>query len=58
MSHLFAALRRACAHQGGATALEYGLIVSLIGVLVAGAVTATGSKIYNKVNVVSTTLGS
>ena len=33
--------------QSGATAIEYGLIASLIGVAIIGALQATGSKLKN-----------
>ena len=36
----------------GATAIEYGLIVALLSVVVAGAVTALGSKLYTMLSTV------
>ena len=42
MKSLFA---RFVKDQSGATAIEYGLIASLIGVAIIGAVTTTGSKL-------------
>ncbi|CAN5158267.1 hypothetical protein BH09PSE2_BH09PSE2_11170 [soil metagenome] len=42
--------------EGGATAIEYGLIVCAISIVVIGAVTAAGKNLYNTMNTVSTTL--
>ena len=42
--------------EGGATAIEYGLIVCAISIVVITAVTAAGKALYNTMNTVSTTL--
>ena len=34
--------------EGGATAIEYGLIAGLIGVVIIGAVTTVGTKVSNQ----------
>ena len=47
-----ALLRRWAADEGGATAIEYGLIAALIAVVVIGAVTTVGTNLrtsFNKV---------
>lgn len=38
-------LQKFAADQGGATAIEYGLIAALIAVVIIGAVTSVGSKV-------------
>ncbi len=40
--------------ESGATAVEYGLLVALIGVVIIGAVTALGTTLATKFNAVST----
>ena len=47
MKSLFA---RFAKDQSGATAIEYGLIASLIGVAIIGAVTTTGTKLKGTFN--------
>ena len=42
--------------ESGATAIEYGLIASLIGVAIIGAVTATGSKLAGTFNNITSQL--
>ena len=42
--------------ESGATAIEYGLIAGLIGVVIIGAVSAVGTSISGKFNEVSTKL--
>ena len=42
--------------QSGATAIEYGLIASLIAVVIIAAVTTVGSKLTNTFNEVSNNL--
>ena len=44
--------------KSGATAVEYGLIVSLIFLVILSAVTAFGTKSTNMYNTISTTIGS
>lgn len=43
--------------ESGATAIEYGLIAGLIGVVIIGAVSAVGTSISGKFNEVSSSLG-
>ena len=43
--------------ESGATAIEYGLIAALIAVVIIGAVTALGSTISAKFEVVTTGMG-
>jgi Flp pilus assembly pilin Flp len=40
-------MRRYLADQRGATALEYALLVSLLSIVIAAAITALGVKMYN-----------
>lgn len=42
--------------QSGATAVEYGLIAGLISVVIVGAITAIGTKLNAKFNVISNNL--
>ncbi|HLI67365.1 MAG TPA: Flp family type IVb pilin [Caulobacteraceae bacterium] len=52
------ALRRFCADRRGATAIEYGLIVSLIFLVILASVTAFGTKSTNMYNTISTAISS
>ena len=47
-------LSRFVKNESGATAIEYGLIVALIAVVIIGAVTAVGSNLGTKFNTVAT----
>ena len=51
-------LRDFTADQAGATAIEYGLIVSLIFLVILSSVTMFGSKATNMYNTISSTIGS
>ncbi|HXQ46192.1 MAG TPA: Flp family type IVb pilin [Caulobacteraceae bacterium] len=51
-------LRSFTANVSGATAVEYGLIVSLIFLVILSSVTAFGSKATNMYNTISSTVGS
>ena len=42
--------------ESGATAIEYGLIVALIAVVIIGAVTAVGTNLSTKFNTVATSI--
>jgi pilus assembly protein Flp/PilA len=42
--------------ESGATAIEYGLIVALIAVVIIGAVTAVGTSLSSKFNTISSNL--
>ena len=46
MSRLAVALRRFARLAGGATAVEYGLILALLSVVVITAVTTTGTSLF------------
>ena len=50
MRRLTARLRLFGRHAGGATAMEYGLILALLSVIVIAAVTTTGSAMYGVLN--------
>ena len=43
-------VRRFLADRSGATAIEYGLLVSLLGVVIATALGALGDKLYTLLN--------
>jgi pilus assembly protein Flp/PilA len=43
-------------NESGATAIEYGLIVALIAVVIIGAVTAVGTSLSTKFNTVATSI--
>ncbi|HXQ09758.1 MAG TPA: Flp family type IVb pilin [Caulobacteraceae bacterium] len=49
-------IKRFIAAQGGATAIEYGLIVALIAVVIIGAVTLVGTNLSTQFNTVSTSI--
>jgi pilus assembly protein Flp/PilA len=49
-------LRKFLAEEDGATAIEYGLIASLIAVVIIGAVTVLGSNLTTTFNEVATNL--
>ncbi len=51
-------LRRFLKAKNGATAIEYGLIAALIGVVIIGAVTSLGTNISSKFTQIATTIGS
>jgi len=44
--------------ESGAAAVEYGLLVALIAVVIIGAVTLLGTNISTKFNTVSTSIGA
>ena len=43
-------------NESGATAIEYGLIVALIAVVIIGAVTAVGTNLSTEFNAVATSI--
>ena len=43
-------------NESGSTAIEYGLIVALIAVVIIGAVTAVGTSLSTKFNTVATSI--
>jgi len=43
-------------NESGATAIEYGLIVALIAVVIIGAVTTVGTNLQTKFNTVATSI--
>ena len=55
MKNLFA---RFAKDESGATAIEYGLIAGLIGVVIIGAVTTLGTSINAKFSTIGSALGS
>ncbi|MFI4973841.1 MAG: Flp family type IVb pilin [Caulobacterales bacterium] len=50
-------IKRLCADESGATAIEYGLIVALIAVVIIGAVTALGTNLNAKFSAVGSAVG-
>ncbi len=57
MSKFTTLVKRFNNDDSGATAIEYGLIAALIGVVVIGALTLLGTNLTGKFNAVSTALG-
>ena len=53
ISRLTHALRRFASHPGGATAVEYGLILAGLSIVVVVALTATGTSLYGIMNTLS-----
>jgi pilus assembly protein Flp/PilA len=51
-------MKRFAQNQSGATAIEYGLIVALIAVVIIGAVTSLGSNLSTAFNAVSSQIAS
>ncbi len=49
-------VHRFLSDEGGATAIEYGLIVCAISIVVIGAVTTAGKNLYNTTSAVSNAL--
>jgi pilus assembly protein Flp/PilA len=49
-------LSRFVSNESGATAIEYGLIVALIAVVIIGAVTAVGTNLSTKFTTVATSI--
>ena len=52
-ARLMRALRRFARHRGGATAVEYGLVLACLSIVVVVAVTATGTNLYALMNTLS-----
>jgi pilus assembly protein Flp/PilA len=55
MSHL---IKRFLKDESGATAIEYGLIVALIAVVIISAVTAVGTNLSTKFNSAATSIAA
>jgi pilus assembly protein Flp/PilA len=53
---MFSYLKRLARDDSGATAIEYGLIASLIAVVIIGTVTVLGSNLTNTFNEVASNL--
>lgn len=51
-------LKRFLKDEGGATAIEYGLIAALVAVVIIGAVTALGTSISGKFTEISTAISN
>jgi pilus assembly protein Flp/PilA len=49
-------VKRWYANDNGATAIEYGLIAALIGLVIIGAVTTLGTTLSTKFNTISTAI--
>jgi pilus assembly protein Flp/PilA len=56
IQHMSKFVTRFVKNESGATAIEYGLIVALIAVVIIGAVTSLGSNLSTAFNTVSTKL--
>ncbi len=55
---MFERIKRIWLADDGASAVEYGLLVALIAVVIIGAVTALGRNTQNKLNQASNAIGS
>jgi len=53
---MIATMRRFLKDKDGATAIEYGLIAALIGVVIISAVTALGTSIETQFNAIETAI--
>lgn len=53
---MLSAIRQFGCHEGGATAIEYGLIAALIAVVIIGAVTVVGTSLSTTFTTVSGSL--
>lgn len=53
MSRLFQALRGFVRHTGGATAIEYGMILAVLSIVVIGAVTNAGTGLFTTMSSLS-----
>ena len=51
-----AVLRQLLRDRRGATAIEYGLILAMISIVVIGAVSTTGTALYNQVGKIANAL--
>jgi pilus assembly protein Flp/PilA len=58
MKSMLKDMLRKLKEQKGATAVEYGLMVALIAVVIVGAVSALGSSVMDTFNNVATTIGA
>ncbi len=53
-----ACIKRFLTRDDGVTAIEYGLIAALIGMVVIGGVTALGTNLETKFNSIASTIGT
>ncbi len=51
-------LRRFLSREDGVTAIEYGLIAALIGLVIIGGITVLGTNLETKFNSIATSVGS
>jgi len=58
IKHMSKFVQRFINDESGATAIEYGLIAALIGVVIITAVTLLGTNLSSKFNRIATTLGT
>jgi pilus assembly protein Flp/PilA len=58
MSNFISAVKTFAADENGVTAIEYGLIAALIGVVIAGSATTVGSKVKATFDYIATQLVS
>lgn len=58
MKNLTAATRRFLSRDDGVTAIEYGLIAALIGLVIIGGITVLGTNLETKFNSIATSVGS
>ena len=58
MNTVAAAFRRFLSREQGVTAIEYGLIAALIGLVIIGGITVLGTNLETKFNSIATSVGS
>ena len=58
MNTVAAAFRRFLSCEHGVTAIEYGLIAALIGLVIIGGITVLGTNLETKFNSIATSVGS
>lgn len=58
MQSITRVIRQFCKREEGVTAIEYGLIAALIGLVVIGGVTVLGSSLETKFTTIASSIGS
>jgi pilus assembly protein Flp/PilA len=58
MKSCIANIKKFLEHDDGVTAIEYGLIAALIGLVIIGGITVLGTNLETKFNSIATSIGS
>ena len=58
MKSCFACIKQFLTRDEGVTAIEYGLIAALIGLVIIGGITVLGTNLETKFNSIATSVGS